>query len=338
MARSPGFFRAILVPVDGSPLAEQAIPSALAIAERARGKVTFVLVHQVLQPLLLMEPGEVYTRTELAIQTAGREYLRALTEGLRKQTGRTISSAVLKGPAALTLAEYVGAIGADLVVMTTHGRGGFRRAWLGSVADQLIRSLEVPVLVVRPSEHGRGADSVNFGEMLVPLDGSPLAEAILEPAAALARLWDAEISLLQVVSPVVLTRDPPLPWPTGYDEQLTAIREEAAQDYLHDIAERLREQGVKASGLAVIGGGIAETLIDLARPDRVGLVAIATHGRGGLRRLVLGSVADKLVRAAEVPVLVYRPSSRHAKRTQRRRPAARGVQMAPLTRLAFWSS
>jgi nucleotide-binding universal stress UspA family protein len=311
MTSSPRQFRSILVPLDGSPLAEQALPIAVAIAERARSKIKLVLVHP---PLLLMEPGPAYTKLELAMQKADREYLRSLVGRLRERLGRALSSAVLQGPVALTLARYVRELGTDLLVMTTHGRGGMQRAWLGSVADQLIRTSEVPILVVRPREGGPES-FVGLTEVFVPLDGSPLAEAVLEPAAALARLWDAEISLVQVVRPVVLTSDPPLPFPTGYSDQVTAIRRESAQDYIRDVAERLRESGVKASGVAVIGGGTADTLLDLARPERVSLLAVATHGRGGLRRLVLGSVADKLVRAAEVPVLVVRPTGRRSGRT-----------------------
>jgi nucleotide-binding universal stress UspA family protein len=311
MTSSPRQFRSILVPLDGSPLAEQALPIAVAIAERARSKIKLVLVHP---PLLLMEPGPAYTKLELAMQKADREYLRSLVGRLRERLGRALSSAVLEGPVALTLARYVRELGTDLLVMTTHGRGGMQRAWLGSIADQLIRTLEVPILVVRPRQGGPES-FVGLTEVFVPLDGSPLAEAVLEPAAALARLWDAEISLVQVVRPVVLTSDPPLPFPTGYSDQVTAIRRESAQDYIRDVAERLRESGVKASGVAVIGGGTADTLLDLARPERVSLLAVATHGRGGLRRLVLGSVADKLVRAAEVPVLVVRPTGRRSGRT-----------------------
>jgi nucleotide-binding universal stress UspA family protein len=261
-----------------------------------------------------MEPAHIYTRTELALQKADRDYLRGLVSRLRKRMGRAVSSAMLKGPAAATLADYVRDVGADLVVMTTHGRGGVQRAWLGSVADQLIRSLEIPVLLVRAGQSDSAPSSVNFREILLPLDGSPLAEAAIAPAAALARLWDAEISLVQIVQPVALTADPPLAFPTEIDDQVTAIRREAAQDYLRDVAERLREQGVRASGVAFLGGGVAETLLHLARPERVALVAMATHGRGGVRRFLLGSVADKVVRGAEVPVLVIRPTSRRVKR------------------------
>jgi nucleotide-binding universal stress UspA family protein len=311
MASSPSRFRSILVPLDGSSLAEQALPLAAEIAERAKGKVKLVLVHN---PSLVFEPGPDYTKIELAMHKADREYLRSVVGRLRERLGRALSSAVLEGPVVQTLARYVRELGTDLVVITTHGRGGLRRAWLGSVTDQLIRTLEVPILVVRPSET-ETQETPRVTEMLVPLDGSPLAEAVLEPAAALARLWDAEVSLVQVVRPVILTSDPPLPFPTGYSDQATSLRRDLARDYIRDVAERLRETGVKASGVAMIGGGIAHTLLDLARPDRVSLMAVATHGRGGLRRLALGSVADKLVRAAEVPVLVVRPTGRRSRRT-----------------------
>jgi nucleotide-binding universal stress UspA family protein len=313
---SPGRLQSILVPLDGSPLAEQAIPFALAIAERAHSKVRFVLVHQIHQPLVLMEPAHLYTRIELELQQADRDYLRGLVSQFRERMGRTLSSTMLKGPAALTLAEYVQDVGVDLIVMTTHGRGGVRRAWLGSVADQLIRSSEIPIVLVRAGQPNPTASPLSFGEILVPLDGSPLAEAVLEPAAALARLWGAKVSLVQIVQPVLLATDPALLFPSDYDEQLTAIRRDAAQDYLRDIAERLREQGIEATGVAVLGGATADTILDLARSERVALVALATHGRGGVRRLALGSVADKLVRAADVPVLVVRPSRKRARRAR----------------------
>jgi nucleotide-binding universal stress UspA family protein len=305
--------RSILVPLDGSTVAEQALPVALSIAERAGCKVKLVLVHQ---PLLGVESGPAYTKMELAMEKANRDYLKSVVARYRDRLGRALTSAVLEGPVAATLARYGHELSADLMVMTTHGRGGIRRAWLGSVADQLIRTSEVPILVVRAHEHDH-TPAAKVGEILVPLDGSPLAEAVLEPVTALARLWDAEISLVQVVRPITLTSDPVLPFPVGYSDEVTRMRREEAQDYIRDVAERLREAGVKASGVAVLGGAVAETLLNLARPERVGLMATATHGRGGVRRLVLGSVADKLVRAAEVPVLVVRPTGSRARRKPR---------------------
>jgi nucleotide-binding universal stress UspA family protein len=294
-------------------LAEQAIPTALAIAERARSKVKLVLVHRELPPLLPLEARQDHVKVRLAVQKSEREYLKGLTRRVRARMGRALSSAMLRGKVARTLGKYVRDIRADLVVMTSHGRGGLRRVWLGSVADELIRTLEVPVLVVRPGDEETKASSVDFRQILVPLEESRPAEGILEPAVALARLWDAEISLVQVVHPMALSTDASLASltiPTGYSDEVTTKRLERARTYLQAIAERLRDQKVTASSIAVLGGSVAETLIDLAHTKRVGLVALATHARGGVRRLVLGSVADKLIRATQVPILVQRPRSR----------------------------
>lgn len=312
-------FRSILVPVDGSALAEQAIPLALAIAERAGSQVRLVLVHREVSPLRWMEPAQQYTGALLAVERSESDYLKALTGRLGTPPGTTLTSAALKGPVVSTLARYIREVGVDLVVMTTHGRGGIRRAWLGSVTDELIRTVNVPIIVVRAQPSAALTGTVNVPEILVPLDGSPLAEAALGPVAALAGFFDAKISLVNVVQPVLLVPDHTVP--SGYDERLTSIQRDTARDYLRDLAEGLREQGLSASGVAVLGAGTADTILDLARPERVGMIALATHGRGSLRRLTLGSVADKLVRAADVPVLVVRPTERRAKRTPHTHPA-----------------
>jgi nucleotide-binding universal stress UspA family protein len=184
------------------------------------------------------------------------------------------------------------------------------------VADALVRSLDIPLVLVRPAEKGRVTQPAEFDEIVVPLDGSPLAETVLEPATGLARACSADITLVQVVRPVPLASDPPLPFPTGYAERETQIQRHTAQDYLEDIASGISESGLKASGRVVVGDRIADTLLEILRPGC--LVAIATHGQGGVRRLVLGSVADKLIRASEVPVMVVRPRTvpRRASRTK----------------------
>jgi nucleotide-binding universal stress UspA family protein len=198
----------------------------------------------------------------------------------------------------------------DLVVMTTHGHGGVERAWLGSVADQLIRSLNVPVLALRASERGSLTETVpSVPEILVPLDGSPLGEAVLEYAAAMARLWGTGLSLVRIVQPVFLSTDPALPFPSAYDQELTDLERAAALRYLEEICRWLEQQGVKARATILLGGPIANDILNLARPGQVSLLALATHGRGGIGRLTLGSVADKLVRGADVPVLVVRPKA-----------------------------
>jgi nucleotide-binding universal stress UspA family protein len=291
--------------VDGSQFAEQAVPLALSIAERARCKVKFVLVHRRHQPLFPLEERLDYLTQRLASKRSEGGYLRALVAPLRQQVGRQVSTAALEGPVASSVAEYVRDTGVDLVVMSSHGRGGLRRAWLGSVADELVRTVEVPVLLVRPT----GGDPSNplppLEKVLVPLDGSARAEAILPGALALARLWNSQIKLVRVVHPIALSTRiaPALP---SVDDDLTDRSCQAAQRYLDDMALSLRRQRVNASGMAVVSGWVADSILQVARSEGAGLIAVATRGRRGLRRFVLGSVADKLVRESEVPVLVHR--------------------------------
>ena len=311
MAHDPSPFRSILVPLDGSPFAEQAVPLASRIAQPAGGKLRLALVHGL--PPAPIDPvgAKLFTSIELATRKSERSYLRGIQARLREGGMRLSSAVTLTGTAGPALAQYVGEMGIDLVVMATHGRGGVRRAWLGSVADHLIRTLRVPVLLVRPREGEPGpARPPGMGQILVPLDGSPLAEEALDAAAALARIWDTELTLLQVVPPVLPSHDLALPVPSAYDEELTAMCRTQAQDYLDDVIERLRGQGLRATGVAVVGWNTVDSILDVARPERAAAVVLATHGRGGLRRLALGSVADKVVRGADVPVLVYHPAGR----------------------------
>jgi nucleotide-binding universal stress UspA family protein len=133
---------------------------------------------------------------------------------------------------------------------------------------------------------------------------------VLPAAAALAAMLGGKLVLIQMVRPVVLKTDPPLPFPTGYDDELTRLSREQAQDYLDDVAQQLNAQGVSTTGAAVLGGSAFDAIQDASRAPGTGMVALATHGRGGVRRLMLGSVADKLVRGGDLPVLITRPKGR----------------------------
>jgi nucleotide-binding universal stress UspA family protein len=317
-------FKSILVPLDGSPFAEQALPLAMELAKRGDGSVSLVLVHHV--------PAGVDTATinmfnhaETKTRNLERTYLKGCAAKVGAAGVQVGATVLLDGPTAPSLAEHVRDAGIDLVVMATHGRGGIQRAWLGSVADQLIRSLKVPLLLIRPTEQATGPVAL-AGQVLVPVDASPLAEEVLDPAAKLAGLLEAEMSVLQVVSPVTVAQDTMVALSTAYDEELTSLRRQQAQPYVDGIAERLRGQGLRASGAAVVGLKVADTILSLARPGDVSIIALATHGRGGLQRLALGSIADKLVRGADVPVLVYHPTgTRKERRSNRRSGAGRGA-------------
>ena len=196
MAHEASPFRSILVPLDGSVFAEQAVPLARRIAERGGGKLRLALVHEL--PSAPLDPlaAKMYTSIELVTRKAERGYLRQVQAKLREGGTRPSSAVTMTGTPGPALTQYVQELGMDLVVMATHGRGGVRRAWLGSVADYLIRNLNMPVLLVRPREGTAAAErSPAPSQILVPLDGSPLAEEAVQAAAALARILDLEVSL-----------------------------------------------------------------------------------------------------------------------------------------------
>jgi nucleotide-binding universal stress UspA family protein len=286
-------FKTILVPLDGSPLSEKALPAAVSIARRANGSLRLVTV---LVPKVegwtqaIREPHDVKTVLDLVAHRV-RE----------AAPGVTVDTDLLEGQIAETLAARAADVRADLIVATTHGRGALSRFWLGSVTDELLRRAPVPVLVVRPGED-KGADvaaEIPVRRVLVPLDGSPGAEAALGPATALARLYGAGLELLHVVSPMpaIMPGNP-----------ATLAAEEVsrqAQQSLNRVAERLRQDGLAVTTRVVIYDRVAAAVLEQAGPDDV--IALATNARRGVARWVLGSVADKLVRASEVPVLVVGP-------------------------------
>ncbi len=310
----------ILVPLDGSPLAEQALALAEAIAKASRARIRLAMVHQLPPPPLDRDSARLYVSVELAVRKSEREYLRRVARRIRGRPRSEVRTASLDGPVGPALHKYVQEIGADMIVMGTHGRGAVDRLWLGSVADYLVRTVEVPVLLVRPGKKtALSATAARPRRILVPLDGSPLAEAVLGPAGDLAKSLGAEVVLVQVVKPIVPSTDPL--FPTGFNDQFTDLWRQEAEDYLGDVSERLREQGIRATSAAATGYSVAETLVDLATEESGTLIAIATHGRGGLRRLMIGSVADKLIRTSHVPVLVVRPTRvpKRATRPPRRR-------------------
>ena len=324
MSRSTSF-RSILVPLDGSQFAEQALPLAAEVAKRGGGKLLLALVHQLPPNPVDTATVNMFNHAEFATRKAELTYLERYADQIRKAGIEVGSAVTLEGPTVSSLVEYVHDACIDLVVMATHGRGGIERAWLGSVADQLIRNLHVPVLLVRPPEHGTST-AKGQGQILVPVDESALAEESLDPAVKMAGLWDSEISLIQVVPPVALAQDAMLPVSSAYDEELTGLRRDEAQAYVERVAAKIRERGLRASGVAIVGVRVADSILSVAHPEQVSLIVLATHGRGGLQRLALGSVADKLVRGADVPVLVYRPTGARPKTPTTRRRVSEMVE------------
>jgi nucleotide-binding universal stress UspA family protein len=298
-------YQSILVPLDGSALGEQALPLALAVARRAGARLQVVHVHDPAADRL-----QTFYTVDPRVEKAERAYLEDLVRRLTSQANVTADCALLHGPVAEALQGHAAATGADLIVMTTHGRGPLSRFWLGSVADLLVRIIPKPILLVKPQRVPPPFEApLAIRRILIPLDGSDLAERILEPALALAVLMQAECTLLQVIKPMALSGLESTGYAAGAIEPLVLKQlEEGAQTYLDEVAQRLRARSLKVHTRVTIYPQAAGAILDGAQASGIDLIALATHGRGGFKRLLLGSVADKVLRKASIPVLVQRPA------------------------------
>jgi nucleotide-binding universal stress UspA family protein len=303
----------ILVPLDGSELAEQAIGTAAAIA-RVTGAV--------LDLVLAEEPTPVGAFADIpwAAGLSGLPYLREIARELEVGANVRAAPFLVRGqPVPAILGHAAQAVGVDLIVMTSHGRTGLRRAVMGSVADGVVRASGVPVLMLSPHESDTASrrPSPLFRRMLVTLDGSPRAMEILTPAAALARVMGAEVSLLRVVPPiaVMMTAADPIVGPlVQTDRDATDAVVEEWRGVQRDIAKQLSDEGVGMVGNhVVVGEDIPREIDTFASTQGIDLIAMATHGRG-LSRLVLGSVTDGVRRATRLPMLIYRPLGHHTLR------------------------
>ena len=300
--------RAILVPLDGSPLAESALPVAAGIAARTGASLALASVYEPGLPVRGGQGAMVYDqRWDAEMRAALRDGLASTRQRLAAMAPKVrVTSVVLDGAVARTLAAYVTSVGAELIVLTSHGRGGSVGAWLGSVTDELVRRSRIPVLVLRAggAADSRGPAGNAFRHVLVPLDGSPASEGVMVAAEAVAGTQGVKYTLLRVAPPLH-----PLLQAVATEDEIErdrAEQREIAEREVRDTDARLRARGFDVSSVVRMDLQPARAIHAVAEEIGADLIAIATHGRGPFGRLLLGSVADKVLRGATVPVLVHR--------------------------------
>lgn len=301
--------KSLMIALDGSTFGESSLPLATAVARAAGAKLHLAHVHIPYEPEHLLASSafqfegvsiDEYDTLHLHQE---EDYLAGLARPLGAESGG-VDAKVLTGPrVAASLVAHADAVDADMVFISSHGRTGFSRAWIGSVADEMIRTTTLPLFVTR-SVAGQEAQTARVRNILVPLDGSPLAESALGPAMELARATKARITLAHIVSISPL-------WPRTLlpteDERKPGLA--AGADYLKGIAAGLRDDGFDVATRVAPGGTPATAIVELAAQLDADVIAMATHGYGGVRRTFLGSVADKVLRSSPVPVLVTRPAT-----------------------------
>jgi len=270
--------------------------------------VDLVRVHQ--PPALLSTQSAIHRGIE---KWADADlYLERRSAAFAAETGLIVTQCVPSGDPVEHICARAIDIGADLVIMTSHGRTGFSRFWLGSVTDGVVRQSRIPVLILRAQEdENADAAPVRLQRLLVPLDGSKLAADALGPAAGLAVAEDAEMLLLHIVHPVPMVTEGfenALVGPMPTDQAATRLLVTEGRAYLEREAATLVERGVKrVAGHVMVSAHTAKAIIALTKTREVDAIVMSTHGRG-LSRLVIGSVADKVLRASDVPLLLHRPA------------------------------
>lgn len=287
-------FERILVPLDGSATAEAVLPAVRRLLRRCDAEV---LLFQAVS--LYPQPDLDYSGIAVALRNEAEEYIRKYEAHLSAQ-GVRVRGLVRLGSEADSILEAAEHEGATMIAMATHGRSGLARLVFGSVADRVLRASPIPVFVVRsiPAEEAAPApptdsDTTPFQRILLPLDGHEPSAPILHDVTEFARLFNSRVRLLHVIE-------------SGGELAFTELRLRAA-------AETLEAAGV-ACDTMLRRGDPAPEILATAREDGAELIAMAAHGRSALSRLVLGSVTEKVLHSARVPLLV-RSASRLAEVT-----------------------
>jgi nucleotide-binding universal stress UspA family protein len=306
-------YRKVVVLLDGSELAENVLPHVVEVI-RGRGShlhlITVAPLARGIDPTVV----DVHASSANVPEESSRvqreliEYLRAVAKKL-EPVAADVWLAVRYGRPADEILAFVGEVGGDLIVMSTHGRSGISRWVFGTVADRVLHGATCPVLLVRA---GQVRSSTPYQSILVPLDGSALAEQVLPYVKALVRSNHTRVHLISVMTAGMVDRPVTLltSYPPGLQLAAPALQyvEAQLQAYLRSVAAALREIGAIVH-VAVRQGAPADEILAYAAEVEVDLIGMTTHGLSGASRWVYGNVAGKVLQGAHCPVLLVRPTT-----------------------------
>ena len=296
----------MLIPLDSSKTAEQVLPFARILAAKLKLPVELMDVIDISAMSAYIASDKArYLDTFIAEgERVSREYLDEIAARL---AGVKVSCSVIRGKPADAIIEHAGAEKGTLIAMATHGRSGFDRWMLGSVAEKVLRGSHNPLFLVRVHAEGMTDGAAMIKSIVVPLDGSELAESVLPTAMEIAKTLDLEVVLCrayELAASVYQGNEDYLP---NYDEMLRQVKAEA-ESYLAEKAAALNAAGLSRVSVVALAGSGAEEIVRYAQTHRDALVVMCTHGRSGISRWVLGSVTERVVRHSDVPVLVLHGS------------------------------
>jgi nucleotide-binding universal stress UspA family protein len=285
-------YRKVLVPLDGSELAERAITYAKSLA-KAKGSELIIFTVSVASVGQLDRPMKAY--------------LELKAKELQSQ-GIKASIAISYGNMADEIIKFADKNKIDLIIISTHGHSGIKRWVLGSVALKVLHGACTPVLLIKSRAHK--ISEVEFKKILIPIDGSPFSEASIPYVKEMAKETSGEIILLRVSEPPVLSADRSPAIKPSWEEYRNIIMAEIqrqAEEYLEGIKANIEKSGIKVRSQAILGKA-AESILQVAKKENINLIAMTTHGRTGVSRWVYGSGASRIVEESLQPVMLIRPS------------------------------
>jgi nucleotide-binding universal stress UspA family protein len=308
-------YRCMLVPLDGTAFGEHALPYAVSIARRSGATLHLTHVHL---PPIVPSGAETAVLPTAWIEVTWDEkkaYLDRLAQRLASVDSIRVETRITEGSVASALEHEAMSCAAGLIAMSTHAHVGLRRLWHHGVADQLARDLSLPILLVRPDEEDFEVDLTtepDLGHILILLDGSPEAEAVVEHATQLGKTFGSRYTLLRVVETEsvigysLLSPDGQLNVNPHHQAEATTARA-----YLEEVAAQMRSAGLEVATEVLVSAEVPGAVLDYVRSSasdprgRIDLIAIEAHHRGPVIRLLFRGTADALLKASPVPVLLY---------------------------------
>lgn len=296
----------ILVPLDGSKTAEKVLPYARYLAGKFKVPVELLAVLDIAEMathISAEKARHLDTMIEDGVR-ASTTYLRGIATTF---PDGNVTCTVEKDRAEEAIIGKAGADGGTLIAMATHGRSGLNRFLLGSVAEKVLRGSTNPVAVVRAKEEAKSTgEAAPCKSIIVPLDGSDLAESVIPMVAAIAKTLDVEVVLFRAYHiPYNAYAADDGYYAVNYDELIAGVRDEA-NEYLDKKVAEMKQRGVAKVSAISKEGFAGDEIIALGHKTPDGLIAMCSHGRSGVKRWMLGSVTENVVRHSDDPVLVMR--------------------------------
>jgi len=279
----------ILVPLDGSEVAEQAISYVERLAQKLKSEVTLITV---------CLPGD-------PLERALTEYIERRAEKIQS-LGVNTRSLCIEGDSATSIINFAEKNKVGLIVISTHGKTGISHWPLGSIASKVVQRSNIPVFLVRSSQPGKAPADNELDKILVTLDGSQFSEAIIPHVEKLAKSMNSEVTLLRVIESAKLPQLAAYSDREKYEKDFMAKMEREAERYLDKKRTALESKGIKVNSTFLIGKPV-ETILQYSEEKSAKLVALTTHGFSGISKWAYGSVASKIIEGSPKPILLVRP-------------------------------